>query len=97
MDIKKRIETIIKCSKDMSDNYHAQLSSLLEAEPDKPSIRIHKSCVSRYTSSTNVAAHLAHVRKISWLDDDADEQATPKRMRSNPETFDFKKHCLFCP
>ena len=62
---KKRIETIIKCSKDMSDNYHEQLSSLLEAEPDKPSIRIHKSCVSRYTSSTNVAAHLAHVRKIS--------------------------------
>ena len=91
-----RIDTIVRCSKEYNDNYHEQLASLLETEPDNPIIRIHKSCVSRYTSSTNVQAHIAHVRKCSGIDGD-DQESAPKRLRSGPETFDFRKHCLFCP
>ena len=60
---KSRIKTIISCSKQLSDNYHISLTSLLTEYPDNPSIRVHKSCVSRYTSTTNVRSHIAHLRK----------------------------------
>lgn len=93
---KSRIGTIINCSKQLNDSYHVQLRSLLILEPDNPCIKVHKSCVSRYTSSTNVKAHVVHVRKMSCVDDD-NAQGAPKRLRSSVhELFDFKKHCLFC-
>ena len=92
-----RIENIIICSKQLNDNYHLKLESLLVSEPANPSIKVHKSCVSRYTSPTNVQAHVAHIRKKSCVTDDS-EQSVPKRLRSSVgEQFDFQKHCLFCP
>lgn len=94
---KARIETIINCSQQLEDAFHVQLESLLESEQTNPRIMVHKSCVSRYTSPTNAQAHLAHVRKMSCLDDD-NEKSAPKRLRSSlANQFDFKKHCLFCP
>ena len=50
----------------MNDNYHIQLEALLVSEPDNPCIRLHKPCASRYTSSTNVKAHIDHVRKMQY-------------------------------
>ena len=94
---KARIKTVINCSNQLNDTYHVQLESLLESEPVNPRIRVHKSCVSRYTSSTNVQAHIVHVRKMERVDDDNEQMAT-KRMRSSVgDQFDFKIHCLFCP
>jgi len=70
---------------------------LLVSEPDNPCIRLHKTCASRYTSSTNVKAHIDHVRKMQY-DSDDNEQSAPKRLRSSTsDVFNFKKHCLFCP
>ena len=94
---KAHIETVINHSKQLNDSYYVQLESLLASEPDNPCIRVHKSYVSCYASSTNVKAHVAHGRKLSCGDDD-NEQSAPKRLRSSVgEQFDFKKHCLFCP
>ena len=93
---KAHIETVINCSKQLNDNYHVQLETLLESEPDNPCIKVHKSCVSRYTSTTNIQAHLVHVRKLSCNNDD-NEENVPKRLRSSvTDRFDFRKHCPFC-
>ena len=93
---KARIETVINHSKQMNDSYHVQLETLVESEPDNPCIKFHKSCVSRYTSTTNVQAHLVHVRKLS-RDNDDNEESAPKRLRSSvTDRFDSRKHCLFC-
>ena len=90
-----RINTIITCSKQLDDTYNETLASFLEEHPIDPIIRVHKSCVSRYTSPTNVKAHIAHLRKAQGTSDDI-EHTPPKRLRSL-EPFDFQKHCLFCP
>lgn len=90
-----RINTIINCSKQLNDGYHAQLQTLMDSEPVNPCIKVHKSCVSRYTSITNIQAHLDHVRKS--CDNDDSEESAPKRLRSTiSDRFDFRKHCLFC-
>ena len=72
---------MIKCSKQLNDGYHVQLESLLVSEPDNPYIKVHKSCVSRWTSPTNVQAHVAQVRRKS-SDDVDNDQSAPKRLRS---------------
>ena len=93
---KARIETVINCSKQLSDSYHVQLEILMESETDTPCIKVHISCVSRYTSTTNIQAHLVHVLKLS-CDNDDNEESAPKRLRSSvTDRFDYRKHCLFC-
>ena len=88
---KTRIETMIKCSEQLHDSYHEQLKTLLVSQPDTPQVKLHKSCVSRYTSSTNVQAHVAHVRKMS-CDNDDQQHSSPKRLRSSvANQFDFKR------
>jgi len=65
------------------------------SEPDNPCIKVHKSRVSCYTSTTNIQAHLTHVRKVT-CDNGDNEESTPKRLRSSvTDRFDFRKHCLF--
>ena len=94
---KTRIETVIKCSRQLNDGYHVQLESLLVSEPDNPYIEVHKLCVSRYKSPTNVQAHVAHVRRKS-SDDVDNDQSAPKRLLSSVcDLFIFRTHCLFCP
>ena len=79
---KTRIETEIKHSKQLKDVYHVQLESLLVSEPHNLYIKVHKSCVSRYTSPTNVQAHVAQVREKS-SDDVDNDQSAPKRLLSS--------------
>ncbi len=99
---KQRIEKIIKCSKQLDDGYHQQLESLLASQPENPSIRVHKACASRYTSVTNVKAHIAHVQKSSECLEQNENQDMQSQLRPGPrgndsEVFDFRKHCVFCP
>lgn len=92
-----RIKTIISCSKQLSDNYHISLNSLRTEYPDNPSIRVHKSCVSRYTSPTNVRCHIAHLRKADNTGEENDHTPSKRKRLRTDDAFDFRKHCLFCP
>ncbi|KAK2169439.1 hypothetical protein LSH36_10g12018 [Paralvinella palmiformis] len=77
------------------EGYHVQLETLVESEPDNPCIKVLKSCVSRYTSTTNIQVHLAHVRKLS-CDNVDNEDSIPNRLRSNvTDRVDFRMQCLF--
>ena len=89
-----RLALGLLCSKQLNDGYHAQLQTLMDSEPVNPCIKVHKSCVSRYTSITNIHAHLAYVRKS--CDNDDSEESVPKRLRSTiRKRFDFRNCLLY--
>ena len=70
---------MINCRKKLNDSYYVPLQPLLVSEPANLHIKVPKSCVSQYTSFTNVKAHVAHVHTISCVDDD-NEQGAPKQL-----------------
>lgn len=88
---RSRIESIIKCSKIYHDEVHQQLENSLEVSTDF-TLKCHKSCVSTYTSTTQIQRHIKRKQKA-----EGPSVITPKRtILSCASTFSFQDHCLFC-
>lgn len=83
-----RIRSIIGASQLRDDKIHDKLQVQLD-EDATFTIKCHKSCVSSYTSRTNI--HRQVGVKIKH------ESPPVKRLcRSSLSSFDFRLHCIFC-
>ena len=85
----ERINSIISASISRQDTLHIALRQRLTENPDLK-VTFHRSCVSTYTSKT----HIGRERKRLGIKDPHVQQA--KKRRSHFDSFEFKKHCLFC-
>ncbi len=88
----QRIRTIIAASKSRGDTLHLTLENELDNNPDL-NIKCHKSCVTTYTSKQ----HISRSNKRHGRMEERCHSAPPiRRRRSELQSFDFRRHCLFC-
>jgi len=88
-----RIANIIRCSKIYGDEKHFELEDALEKNKEF-TLKCHKSCVSSYTSKSHTQRHKRHCDEET---DPISQKVTRRSLSGySDETFNFKKHCLFC-
>ena len=83
-----RVYSIVNASKQYNDGIHLWLEPKLK-EDDNIKLSYHKSCVSKYTSKTNIKTKASPEIDIQL-------EIPAKRSRSSLAVFDFIKHCLYC-
>lgn len=86
-----RIENIIKCSKIYHDGVDKSLENSLRENHDL-TIKCHKSCVSTYTSTTQIQRYIKRTKQV----EEPSVIPQKKTRLSNVSTFSFQQHCIFC-
>ena len=88
----QRITTIIAASKARGDSIHLTLESELDKNPDL-TVQCHRDCVTTYTSKQ----HISRAAKKRGISHERSHSVPPvRRRRSQEQSFEFKKHCIFC-
>lgn len=85
----ERIKKIIQSSKERADTLHHDLQASFHKNPAL-TIKVHKTCVSNYTSKSHIKRHL----KQSGSERSSSEP--PPKRRASLAKFDFKQCCIIC-
>lgn len=89
----KRIENVIKCSKQYEDNIHEELQTNFENDRNFV-VKAHRSCVDKYCHPKRVKTALK--RKQTDCGEGTSGIPTKRWRRSELPQFCFKQHCLYC-